>query len=86
MHAHWGDVEGAGSEHTLDGTPFDAELHIVHYNTKYDSPGEAFDKDDGLAVLGVFLKIGKENPEFQKSLEDYPSLTKCMMWLILRNP
>jgi len=66
MHAHWGDKSGVGSEHTVDGTPYDAELHIVHFNTKYPSPGEAFDQEDGLAVLGIFINIGKEHPEFEK--------------------
>ena len=50
MHAHWGDKEGVGSEHTVDGAPYDAELHIVHFNTKYGSPGDAFDKEDGLVL------------------------------------
>ena len=68
MHAHWGDAEGVGSEHTLDGKQYDAELHIVHYNTKYGNAGEAFDKEDGLAVLGMLLKVGKENKELQKVL------------------
>ena len=66
MHAHWGDKSGVGSEHTVDGTPYDAELHIVHFNTKYPSPAEAFDQEDGLAVLGIFINIGKEHPEFEK--------------------
>ena len=67
LHAHWGDKSGHGSEHTLDGESFDAELHIVHYNTKYENAGEAFDKDDGLAVLGIFLSIGEQDhPEFEK--------------------
>ena len=34
MHAHWGDKAGKGSEHTLGGKTFDAEIHIVHYNSK----------------------------------------------------
>jgi len=68
MHAHWGDTEGVGSEHTLDGKQYEAELHIVHYNTKYGNAGEAFDKEDGLAVLGMLLKVGKENKELQKVL------------------
>ena len=55
-----------GSEHTVDGAPYDAELHIVHFNTKYGSPGDAFDKEDGLAVLGIFINVGKEHPEFEK--------------------
>jgi len=65
MHAHWGDDEGKGSEHTLDGKMFDAELHIVHYNTKYSDPAEALDKPDGLAVLGVFIQTGKYNLEME---------------------
>ena len=36
---------------------FSAELHLVHFNTKYGSLGEAVDKPDGLAVLGIFLKV-----------------------------
>ena len=34
MHAHWGSCAGHGSEHTVDGKQYDAELHIVHFNTK----------------------------------------------------
>ena len=34
MHAHWGSEPGVGSEHTLNGHAFDAEIHIVHYNSK----------------------------------------------------
>ena len=37
MHAHWGGCKGHGSEHTVDGRQYDAELHIVHYNTKVAS-------------------------------------------------
>ena len=66
MHAHWGDKPGRGSEHTLDGKMFDAELHIVHYNSKYGDPSVAVDKPDGLAVLGMFIKTGKPHPEFEK--------------------
>ena len=68
MHAHWGDCPGHGSEHTLDGRSYEAELHIVHFNSsKYETPGEAFDQEDGLAVIGVFLSVGpQDHPEFDK--------------------
>ena len=67
MHAHWGDKAGCGSEHRLDGKMFDAELHIVHYNSKYGDPNNALDKPDGLAVLGMFIKTGwRSHPEFDK--------------------
>ena len=65
MHAHWGDKAWCGSEHRLDGKMFDAELHIVHYNSKYGDPSNALDKPDGLAVLGMFIKTGATHPEFE---------------------
>lgn len=33
------------------------QLHLVHWNTKYASFGEAASKPDGLAVVGVFLQV-----------------------------
>uniref|UniRef100_A0A8C4WJP7 Carbonic anhydrase n=1 Tax=Gopherus evgoodei TaxID=1825980 RepID=A0A8C4WJP7_9SAUR len=54
MHLHWGglDLETSGSEHTVDGMRYFAELHIVHYNSgNYSSFEEAKDKWNGLAVL-----------------------------------
>lgn len=35
-----------------------SQLHLVHWNTKYPSFGEAASKPDGLAVVGVFLQVG----------------------------
>lgn len=36
------------------------ELHLVHYNTKYEDAGAAVDSGDGdaLLVLGVFFEVG----------------------------
>ncbi len=34
---------------------YGAEIHLVHYNTKYESLGDAADKADGLAVLGILV-------------------------------
>ena len=48
---------------------FSAELHLVHFNTKYGSLGQAVDKPDGLAVLGMLIKVGEEHPEFGKLCE-----------------
>jgi len=76
MHAHWGACRGRGSEHTVDGKEYDAEFHIVHYNTKYGTPGDAVDKPDGLAVLGMFITEGKEHEEFQKLLEALEKINK----------
>lgn len=49
FHLHW------PSEHTFNKVRFAAELHLVHYNSKYESREEASSKIDGLAVLGFVL-------------------------------
>ncbi|XP_029860899.1 carbonic anhydrase 9 isoform X1 [Aquila chrysaetos chrysaetos] len=70
LHLHWGSPSGPGSEHTVNGHRFAAEIHVVHYNTKYDSFKEAMVHPDGLAVLGAFLEVGpRENPYYQEILE-----------------
>ncbi|XP_068199776.1 carbonic anhydrase 1-like [Antennarius striatus] len=76
FHFHWGASDGRGSEHTVAGTMFPAELHLVHWNTQYSSFGDAASKPDGLAVVGVFLKIGEKNPNLQKLLDAFGSI-KC---------
>ncbi|KAI1231543.1 hypothetical protein IHE44_0007997 [Lamprotornis superbus] len=61
MHLHWGglDLESSGSEHTIDGMRYFAELHIVHYNSaNYSSFEEAKDKPQGLAVLAFLYTDG----------------------------
>uniref|UniRef100_A0AAY3ZZR4 Carbonic anhydrase n=1 Tax=Denticeps clupeoides TaxID=299321 RepID=A0AAY3ZZR4_9TELE len=57
FHFHWGACDARGSEHTVDGTEYAAELHLVHWNTKYGSFAEAASQSDGLAVVGVFLQV-----------------------------
>jgi carbonic anhydrase len=52
----------APSEHTLDGKQYDAEVHFVHANDK----GE-------LAVVGVFVKKGKENAALKAVFVNAPS-------------
>ena len=55
---HWGKVAMSGSEHTVNGRQYFGELHIVHYNTKYDSIETAVSQPDGLAVCGFFIEVG----------------------------
>jgi len=69
FHMHWGANPTVGSEHTLNGQSFAAELHFVNWNSeKYKEPGQAVGSTthDGLIVLGVFVKVGNYNPEFDK--------------------
>uniref|UniRef100_W5MKZ0 Carbonic anhydrase n=1 Tax=Lepisosteus oculatus TaxID=7918 RepID=W5MKZ0_LEPOC len=69
LHFHWGTKEVPGSEHTIDNVHFPAEIHVVHYNSKYASLQEAATKPDGLAVLGGFIGIGLlENENYENIL------------------
>ncbi|KAJ8392762.1 hypothetical protein AAFF_G00072460 [Aldrovandia affinis] len=69
LHFHWGNLEVPGSEHTIDNVHFPAEIHVVHYNSKYANLSEAASKSDGLAVLGAFIGIGlHENENYEKIL------------------
>ena len=70
FHAHWGKEDGHGSEHTVDGKNYAAELHLVHWNKKYGTPDIAVDKPDGLSVLGMLIKVGeKPHQEFDKVVQ-----------------
>lgn len=67
FHCHWGKTSDCGSEHTVDGDSYAAELHFVHWNKDlYPSCSAAVAAKNGLAVLGVFLKLGEENSEVEK--------------------
>uniref|UniRef100_A0A8B9GAM4 Carbonic anhydrase n=1 Tax=Amazona collaria TaxID=241587 RepID=A0A8B9GAM4_9PSIT len=68
LHLHWGNRnKSEGSEHTVSGKHFAAELHIVHFNSeKYPDVTAAMDKADGLAVLAILLEIGPFNPSYEK--------------------
>ncbi|MBN3310855.1 CAH9 anhydrase, partial [Amia calva] len=69
LHFHWGTKEDPGSEHTIDNVHFPAEIHVVHYNSKYANLSEAASKADGLAVLGAFIGIGlHENENYENIL------------------
>jgi len=57
FHFHWGSVSTRGSEHTLSGKTYPAEIHFVHYNSKYGNTTAAVSKSDGLAVLGFFFEV-----------------------------
>ncbi|XP_064170015.1 carbonic anhydrase 12 isoform X4 [Anguilla rostrata] len=71
LHLHWGSpTMPAGSEHTVNGKQFTAELHVVHFNSdRYPNVSVAADKSDGLAVLGILIEVGDYNPSFGQFLK-----------------
>ncbi|PNI74479.1 CA12 isoform 2 [Pan troglodytes] len=68
LHLHWGNPNDPhGSEHTVSGQHFAAELHIVHYNSDlYPDASTASNKSEGLAVLAVLIEMGSFNPSYDK--------------------
>ncbi|XP_058384627.1 carbonic anhydrase 5A, mitochondrial [Diceros bicornis minor] len=75
FHFHWGAENEWGSEHTVDAHVYPAELHLVHWNSvKYRSYREAVLGDSGLAVIGVFLKLGTHHEGLQKLVEVLPEI------------
>jgi len=75
FHFHWGPENSVGSEHTVNGKEYAAELHFVSYNTKYASLGQAVNHPDGLAVLGLLIEVGGENNTAFSFLEHARELT-----------
>ncbi|XP_017715538.1 PREDICTED: carbonic anhydrase 5A, mitochondrial isoform X2 [Rhinopithecus bieti] len=75
FHFHWGAVNEGGSEHTVDGHAYPAELHLVHWNSvKYRNYKEAVVGENGLAVIGVFLKLGVHHQTLQSLVDILPEI------------
>ncbi|KAM9031696.1 carbonic anhydrase 5B, mitochondrial isoform X1 [Sarcophilus harrisii] len=75
FHFHWGAINDWGSEHTVDSKCYPAELHLVHWNAvKYKSFEDAAMEENGLAVIGVFLKLGVHHKELQKLVDVLPAI------------
>ena len=58
LHWHWGSLSTQGSEHTLDGRKYPAELHVSLFNKKYDGVTTALGNSDGLASLAFLFEVG----------------------------
>ncbi|KAH9400351.1 Alpha-carbonic anhydrase, partial [Tyrophagus putrescentiae] len=64
LHFHWGQADNAGSEHRINGKPFELEIHLVHYNRdKYPTFNDALNAHNGVAVVAVFYMIDEKNVE-----------------------
>ncbi|XP_030392501.1 carbonic anhydrase 4 isoform X1 [Gopherus evgoodei] len=75
FHFHWGTKisEGfsPGSEHSIDGERYAMELHIVHRKEGFSTTEQAVADQEGLAVLGFFIKvkIGAKNEKYEPLIE-----------------
>ncbi|XP_070287347.1 carbonic anhydrase 9 [Myotis yumanensis] len=69
LHLHWGSAGRPGSEHTVGGHRFPAEIHVVHLSTAFAKVEEALGRPGGLAVLAAFLQEGpEENSAYEQLL------------------
>uniref|UniRef100_F6ZE10 Carbonic anhydrase n=1 Tax=Ciona intestinalis TaxID=7719 RepID=F6ZE10_CIOIN len=73
LHFHWTSKNVStlgGSEHSVDGEFYDAEMHIVHIKQPYGSLDEIKSQPDGLAVIGVLIRAtDQQNNDIQKLLD-----------------
>uniref|UniRef100_V9KZC2 Carbonic anhydrase n=1 Tax=Callorhinchus milii TaxID=7868 RepID=V9KZC2_CALMI len=75
FHFHWGAENNRGSEHTINSLVYPAELHLVHWNAeKFRTFDEAIFSENGLAVIGVFLKLGRKHDGLQKLVNALPAV------------
>nr|XP_044998457.1 carbonic anhydrase 5A, mitochondrial [Jaculus jaculus] len=75
FHFHWGAANEWGSEHAVDDHVYPAELHLVHWNSmKYTNYKEAVVGENGLAVIGVFLKLGAHHEALQTLVDILPKI------------
>ncbi|XP_007945207.1 carbonic anhydrase 9 [Orycteropus afer afer] len=69
LHLHWGAAGRPGSEHTVGGHRFPAEIHVVHLSTTFATVEEALGRPGGVAVLAAFLQEGpEENSAYEQLL------------------
>ncbi|XP_078543208.1 carbonic anhydrase 13-like isoform X2 [Lissotriton helveticus] len=77
FHFHWGRTDDGGSEHTVNGVQYAAELHLLHWNTeKYSDFVQAAYQPDGLAVIACLLELGEGNSALQKITGALDSIIK----------
>ncbi|NXI95633.1 CAH1 anhydrase, partial [Psophia crepitans] len=74
FHFHWGQTDGQGSEHTVDGMKYASEVQSMREKSKSVFQTEASDKPDGLAIVTVFLKLGLCNENLKGVLKALDSV------------
>lgn len=71
-HLHWGRNVNEGSEHFVQGGQYPAEIHLVHYNSRYANISEAVSSgnSDALLVVGVFFEVSTSDLNIMSVMAD----------------
>lgn len=54
---HWGSTNQRGSEHSVGGTQYPMEVHVLHYKQDYGSFEKALRYSDGLVIVGYLYEM-----------------------------
>lgn len=63
-----------GCPGTRSSQPLCFQLHLVHWNPRYNTFGEALKQPDGVAVVGIFLKVRAARLRVISTLRSSPRL------------
>ncbi|XP_061184854.1 nacrein-like protein [Saccostrea echinata] len=70
LHVHLGRKTKKGSEHSIDNKFYPMEAHMVFYDSIYPDIKYAKPARDGLVVIGVMLKVKKDDDDDDESDEE----------------
>lgn len=71
MKLHFGQDDTRGSEHTINGLSFPAELQILAYNADlYANYSHALSSPNGLTAFAIFLEVGEKRNEAFTMISD----------------
>ncbi|XP_050722432.1 putative carbonic anhydrase-like protein 2 isoform X1 [Eriocheir sinensis] len=71
VQLHFGAVDHVGSEHTINGTAFPAELQVYGFNTQlFSNFSEAVNKAHGVVAISVLLQVGLQGHPGLRPLTD----------------
>ncbi|KAL8609898.1 hypothetical protein ACOMHN_016373 [Nucella lapillus] len=75
LQLHFGKTDLQGSEHSVEGYSFAAELQFVAYNTDlYDNLTEAMHHPYGVAIVAVLIEASEEDNTGFRTLVDHAKL------------
>lgn len=76
LKIHFGTLDSSGSEHTISGQYFTAEVHLLAYNSDlYKNFTHAVHSPHGLATVAIFATIGdKPNNEFEVLSKEFQNI------------